>query len=105
MFRSVSCFEVKTNRLGLVTPAFNAGAASFRFHCLELYPGLLPVSYGVVSAKWNLLVTRKQKFLAAFHQVLLVEGPWIHKVLQHDHDHVTGDIANREAFRNPAGLA
>jgi hypothetical protein len=51
----------------------------------------------IVSAEGNLLAARKENFLAAFHQILLVERPRVHEVLQHDHDHVPGHIAHRQA--------
>ena len=47
----------------------------------------------------------QQKLLAALHQILLVERPGVHEVLQHDHEHVLRDVADGQALGQAAGLA
>jgi len=55
--------------------------------------------------EWELLPPRQQKLLAALQEVLLIKRPRIHEVLQHDHDHVLGDIADGEALGQATSLA
>src|SRR5215470_10416883 len=59
----------------------------------ELFAGLLAVPQRVVGAVRDLLAVRQQRGLAALHQLLLVEGPGIHEVLQHDHKDPVGEGA------------
>ena len=70
------------------------GPPALRFQGFKLSSRLLAIAQSVVSAERDLLAARKQKFLAALHQVLLVERPWIHEVLEHDHEHVLSQIAD-----------
>src|SRR5258708_7567269 len=58
---------------------------------LQLHPGLFAVPDVVISTEWDLFAIGEQDFLAALHQVLLVEGPGIHEILQHDHEDIFGE--------------
>src|SRR5215831_8624530 len=64
------------------------------FQGFKLGSCLLTITKGVVSAEWDLFTAGKEKFFAALHQVLLIECPWIHEVLEHDHEHVLGQISD-----------
>ncbi len=45
----------------------------------------------------------QEELLAALHQVLLVEGPWIHEVLHHDHEHAVGQRSEVELVGEATG--
>jgi hypothetical protein len=47
----------------------------------------------------------QEELLAAFHQVLLVEGPRVREILEHDHDHVLRNVADGQTLGNLAGMA
>ena len=96
--------EFESNRPGNKRPAFLAGSNTLGFETFELGASLLPITDGVVGAEWYLLAARKQKFLAALHQVLLIESPRVHEILQHDHDHVLGNVADSDGLGQAAGL-
>src|SRR5260370_729667 len=91
--------ELKSNRLGHKGTTRLAGADALGFEGFQLRPGLLSVTDSVVCAKWYLLAAGKQEFLAALHEILLVEGPGVHEILQHNHDHVPRDIIDGQSFR------
>src|SRR5258707_672950 len=97
--------EFESDRPGNKRSAFFAGADPLGFEGFQLRPGLLSVADSVVCAKWYLLAARKQKFLAALHEVLLIESPGVHEILQHDHNHVSGDISDGQSLRQTARLA
>src|SRR5580700_7714558 len=78
--------ERKRHWLDLVLRARATSRLSMLFLLSQLCAGLLPVADGIVSAEGNLLPSRQQKLLAAFHEVLLVKGPRVHKILQHNHE-------------------
>jgi hypothetical protein len=80
--------------LRLERPALGTRAPALRFHRFKLLPRLLTIAQRIVCAEWDLLATGQEEFFAALHQVLLIERPGIHKVLQHDHDHVVGKRAD-----------
>src|SRR5260370_40958444 len=69
-----------------------AGEHSLGFHCFELRTSLLAVTDRVVRAEWDLFAAWKQELLATLHQIFLFEGPTVHKILQHDHDHVISNV-------------
>src|SRR5258708_7240975 len=91
--------EFESDRPGNKRSAFFAGADALGFEGFQLRPGLLSVTDSVVCAKWYLLAAGKQEFLAALHEILLVEGPGVHEILQHNHDHVPRDIIDGQSFR------
>src|SRR5262249_36150547 len=68
------------------------GTPAISFTMYELFAGLFPVAECVVGAERDLVAARQQKPLTALHEVFLVEGPGIHEVLQHDHEHAPGDV-------------
>src|SRR6266704_2060801 len=77
-----SLMEVERDGPRLIFAAIGTGTAALGLGCFQLRPGLLAVADGVVSAEWNLLSAGQEEFLAAFHQVLLVEGPRVHEILE-----------------------
>src|SRR5260221_5819579 len=85
--------------------SFLTGANTFGFKGLELRASLLAIANGVEGAEWYLLASGQQEFLTALHEILLIERPWIHEILQHDHEHVPGDVLDGQTLRKPAGLA
>ena len=91
--------EFESNRPGNKRSAFFAGSNTLGFEGFELGAGLLAVADRVVGAERYLLAAGKQKFLAALHEILLVEGPGVHEILQHNHNHVPGDISDGQSFR------
>src|ERR1039458_6448370 len=84
--------KVKDNRFWTICYAVATSLLALWLHRVELSTRLFAIPDGVIGAERNLLATGQQEFLAALHQVLLVESPGIHEVLQHDHDHVLRDI-------------
>jgi hypothetical protein len=88
----------------LVFPPLRTDEAAFGHRRLELRSGLFAIPDRVIRAEWNLFSAGQQELLAALHQVLLIEGPWVHEILEHDHDHVLRDVADYKAFGNSAGL-
>src|SRR5260370_27084013 len=98
----IGCLEIEMHRLRLVPRAVGTCSATFRLHLLQLLARLLAISQCVVCAERDLLSAGQQELLAAFHQVLLVERPWCHEILQHDHDHATRKPADRQAVRYSA---
>ncbi len=101
----MSSIKIERDRPRFVFPTLSAGPPALGLRGFELRSGLLAVTNGVVSAEWNLLSAGQQELLAAFHQVLLIKGPRIHKVLEHAHDHVLRNVADGQALGNPARLA
>src|SRR5260370_41458412 len=97
--------EVERDWPRLISPSLSAGAPAFWLRCFQLRSGLLPVANRVVGAEWNLLASWQQEFLAALHQVLLIECPRIHEILEHDHDHVLRNVSDSQTFGNSARLA
>src|ERR1035437_428951 len=97
--------KVKDNRLQTIGRAVTARLLASCFHRVQLSTSLFAIADRIVRAERNLLAARKQEFLAALHQVLLVERPRIHEVLQHDHKHVLRDVADGKALGQAAGLA
>ena len=96
--------EIESYGRWLIACAVGMCPATFRFHGLKLCARLLAISKGVVRAKRDLLTTGEKEFFAALHQILLVKRPGVHEVLQHDHEHVIGKVANGRAFGYAAGL-
>src|SRR6266403_1354609 len=94
--------STRPRRKGLT---FFAGSNTLGFEGFELGAGLLAVADRVVDAERYLLAAGKQKILAALHEILLIEGPGVHEVLKHNHDHVFGNIANSKALGQAARLA
>ena len=47
----------------------------------QLRACLLAVTDAIVSAEGDLLAVGQQNIFTTLHHILLVEGPWIHKVL------------------------
>src|SRR5229473_479374 len=84
---------------------FFAGKHSLGFRSFELGAGLFAIADGVIGAERYLLAAGKQEFFAALHQIFLVEGPGVHEILEHDHEHVLCDVADRKTLRQAAGLA
>src|SRR5260370_35793134 len=96
---------VEDERARVVSATFAPGAPPLGLHRIELGSRLFPIPHRVVGAEWNLLAARQQKLLAAFHEILLVEGPRAHEILERDHDHALGDVANGQAVGEYARLA
>src|SRR6516225_6125413 len=96
--------EIESHRPWLIACAAGTCAPTFWFHGFKLCARLLAIPKSVVRAKGDLLASREKEFFAALHQILLVERPGIHEVLQHDHEHVIGKIANGRAFGYAASL-
>src|ERR1035437_3185522 len=97
--------KVKDNRLQTIGRAVTARLLASCFHRVQLSTSLFAIADRIVRAERNLLAARKQEFLTALHQILLVERPGVHEVLQHDHQHVLRDIADGKALGQAAGLA
>src|SRR5216683_5661876 len=95
--------EFESNRTGNKRPAFFAGANPLRFQGFELDTSLFAITNRVKSAERNLLPSRKEELLAALHEVLLIESPRIHEILQHDHEHVLCDFPDGKGFGDSAG--
>src|SRR6266851_4353193 len=91
--------ELKSNWPRYKGSALFAGSNTLGFESFELGAGLLAIADRVIGAEWYLLAAGKQEFLAALHEILLVEGPGVHEILQHNHDHVAGDIVDGQTFR------
>src|SRR5260370_28800261 len=91
--------ERKNNRPWYEGLAFFAGSNARGFESFEVGAGLLPIADGVVRAEGYLLAAGKQKFLAALHQILLIEGPRVHEILQHNHNHTIRNVSDLEALR------
>src|SRR5258708_10736213 len=73
--------------------------------CGKLLPRLLTVADTVVGTERNLLAIRQEDFLTALHHVLLVKGPGVHEVLQHDHEDVLSKGAQIKPIRQATGGA
>src|SRR5258708_11415779 len=97
-------FYIELDGLRFESVTLRLRALALRFHRLQLSASLFAIADRIVGAERNLLASRQEKFLAAFHEVLLIESPGVHEILQHDHQDVLGDIADGEAFGNSAGL-
>ncbi len=87
-----------------LSPLF-AGEHSLGFHRFELRTSLLAVTDRVVRAEWYLFAAWKQELLATLHQIFLVEGPRVHEILQHDHDHVIRNVAHLKPLWRAARFA
>src|SRR5258708_11100385 len=74
--------------------AVKASTIARSFACCKLLSCLLAIADAVVRAKRNLLPVGQENFLTALHQVLLVKGPGVHEVLQHDHEDMLGKGAH-----------
>src|SRR5262249_32454348 len=96
--------KIEHNRLGLVEPAFASRTPPLWLHCVELLACLFAIAHHIVRTERNLLAAGQQKLLAAFHEVLLIKGIGIHEILQHDHDHVLGNAADRDVVGKLACL-
>src|SRR5260370_16431555 len=96
--------EFESNRPGNKRSTFFAGANPLWFQGFELDTSLFAITNRVISAERNLLPSRKQKFLAALHQVLLIEGPRVHEILQHNHNHVPEDTSDAQRSSKTAPL-
>src|SRR5260370_37829847 len=97
--RTVVALKAERDRLRRISLARAPGAIAAALAGLELLAGLLPVAERVVCAEGDLHAAREQELLAAFHQVLLVKGPGVHEVLQHDHEDLVGEGAEVEPSR------
>src|SRR5262249_49663177 len=86
----IGSLEIERDWPWLILRAGRARAPTFRLHSFKLDACLLAISKRVVGAKGDLLAAWEQEFLTALHQILLVERPGIHEVLQHNHQHVVG---------------
>src|SRR5713101_940388 len=101
---SVRALYIKRDGTGLESAAFRLRAPALGLHRLQLSTSLFTIADGIVGTERNLFASRQEKFLAALHEVLLIESPRIHEILQHDHQHVPCDFPDCEAFGNSAGL-
>src|SRR6516162_6918176 len=90
--------DLKSNRPRYKSSAFFAGSDTLGFESFELGAGLFAIADSVIGAERHLLAAGKQEFLAALHEILLVERPRVHEVLQHNHDHVAADILDGQTF-------
>src|SRR5260370_3173975 len=95
---------IECDGTGLEPAAFRSRPPTLGLHCLQLSASLFAIADGIVGAKRNLFASRQEKFLAALHEVLLIEGPRVHEILQHDHQDVLRDVPDGKAFWNSAGL-
>src|SRR5579859_5302961 len=96
----VRLLEIEADRLRYKGDARAAGSVVRPLARFELHARLLTVAKRIVGAERNLLTIRQKEFLAALHQVLLIEGPGIHEVLQHDHEDIAGKGAKVQASQS-----
>lgn len=97
--------KVKCDRFRQKFDAISLRAGTGAIAGYKLGARLLAISDRVVRTKRNLETAGQEEFFAALHHVLLIERPWIHEVLQHDHEHPIRKRGYIQSFRQPAGSA
>lgn len=69
-----------------------AGLPSRSLALRQLIARLFAVPDIVVSAEGDLFTVRQQDYLAALHDILLVERPGIEEILERDHENMVRDF-------------